>query len=291
MIASLTIARLTVREATRRRLVLALAVLTVVVIGLTGWGFQHLSTLTIANGQASGGQPIPPEELRFGTAQVLILVEFMFSGVLALSAVVAAAPAISGEVESGQALAILARPVGRHEVVLGKWLGLAALIAVYTVSASALELLVVGLVSGYSPPAPVPAIAYLAAEGVVIMSLTLALSTRLPGMTAGVICLVLFFVAWIGGIAGTIGDVFNNTGIRNAGTISQLLLPTDALWRGSVFNLEPAFYRALLGGTTVRGGNPFFVQEPPSTAFLVWSAAWVVVIVAIAIRSFQRREI
>jgi ABC-type transport system involved in multi-copper enzyme maturation permease subunit len=281
MSVTLSLAGLTVREAARRRLMLALALLTLVVIGLTGWGFQHLSTMT----------RLSSTELRFGTAQVLILVEFMFSGVLALSAVVATAPSISGEIESGQALAVLARPVGRHQVVLGKWLGLGALILVYTVAASACELVVVGLVSGYSPPSPVPAVAYLVAEGLVIMSLTLLLSTRLSGMTAGVISLVLFFVAWIGGVAGTIGQVFDNTAISNAGTISQLILPTDALWRGSVFNLEPAFYRALLGGTAVRGGNPFFVDQPPSVALLVWSAAWVVAIVGLAIRSLQLREI
>ncbi|MGH3001448.1 MAG: ABC transporter permease, partial [Gaiellaceae bacterium] len=125
----------------------------------------------------------------------------------------------------------------------------------------------------------------------VIMSLTLLLSTRLSGMTAGVISLVLFFVAWIGGVAGTIGDVFNNAGIRTAGTVTQLLLPTDALWRGSVFNLEPAFYRALLGGATESGGDPFFVQQPPSVTFLLWAAAWTVIVVGGAVWSFRHREI
>ncbi len=118
-------------------------------------------------------------------------------------------------------------------------------------------------------------IGYLAAEGLVIMTLTLLLSTRLSGMTAGVIGLVLFFVAWIGGIAGTVGQVFGNSAIANAGTASQLLLPTDALWRGSVFNLEPTLYRAVLGATRVRAGNPFFVQSPPSTGYLIWGhAGW-----------------
>ena len=82
---------------------------------------------------------------------------------------------------------------------------------------------------------------------------------------------MLFFVAWIGGIAGAIGEVFSSTAITNAGTISQLLLPTDALWRGSVYELEPVLYRDVLGATTERAGNPFFVQSPPSVGFLVWS--------------------
>src|ERR1700680_4712422 len=134
LMATLVVARLTIREAARRRLLLALVVLTLVVIALTAWGFQHLTALTGAD-----GRPLPAAETRLGTSQVLILVEFMFSGVLALSAVVVAAPSISGDVESGVSLAMLARPLARYQVVLGKWLGLAALILVYTVASSVLD--------------------------------------------------------------------------------------------------------------------------------------------------------
>ncbi len=284
--AALIIARLTIREAARRRLLLALAILTVIVIGLTGWGFQHLATLTQPD-----GTPVPASELRLATSQVLVLVEFMFSGVLALSAVVVASPSISSEVESGVALAMLARPVSRYQVVVGKWLGFATLIVVYVGAATALELFAVNLTTGYVPPGPVPLALYLMGEGVVVMSLALLLSTMLSGMTAGVIALVLFFLAWIGGIAGAIGEVFGNVAIANAGTVSQLLLPTDGLWRGSVYELEPVLYRDVLGATTERAGNPFFVQSPPSTAFLAWSACWVVLIVAFGVWSFRRREV
>ena len=38
-------------------------------------------------------------------------------------------------------------------------------------------------------------------------------------------------LAWMGGVAGTVGQVFNNSGISNAATVSRLLLPTDGLWR------------------------------------------------------------
>ncbi|MFI5285886.1 MAG: ABC transporter permease [Candidatus Dormibacteria bacterium] len=284
--AALTIARLTIREAARRKLLLALAILTVIVIGLTGWGFQHLTTVTNPD-----GTPIPSTELRLATSQVLVLVEFMFSGVLALSAVVVASPAISSELESGVALSMLARPLSRYQVVLGKWLGLAALILVYVAGTTALELTVVGLTTGYVPPGPVGLALYLSGEGIVVMSLALLISTRLSGMTAGVISLVLFFLAWIGGIAGAIGDVFGSHAIKNAGTISQLLLPTDALWRGSVYELEPVLYRTVLGATTERAGNPFFVQSPPSPAFLGWTLCWVVAMVAFTTWSLHRREV
>ena len=39
----LTVAALTVREAVRRRVLLAVAVLTALLLGLSGWGFQRLA--------------------------------------------------------------------------------------------------------------------------------------------------------------------------------------------------------------------------------------------------------
>ena len=166
-----------------------------------------------------------------------------------------------------------------------------ALIVVYVAATTTLELVVVGLTTGYVPPGPVGLAAYLSGEGIVVMSLALLISTRLSGMTAGVISLVLFFLAWIGGVAGAIGDVFGSSAIKNAGTISQLLLPTDAMWRGSVYELEPVLYRDVLGATTERAGNPFFVQSPPSMGFLAWTVCWVVLIVALAVWSLHRREV
>jgi ABC-2 type transport system permease protein len=162
---------------------------------------------------------------------------------------------------------------------------------VYVGATTALELIVVSITSNYVPPGPVALAAYLIAEGIVVMSLALLLSTWLSGMTAGVVALVLFFVAWIGGIAGAIGEVFGNVAISNAGTISQLVLPTDALWRGSVYELEPVLYRDVLGATTERAGNPFFVQSPPSIAFMLWTACWVVGIVGLAVWNYRRKEV
>ncbi|HYL08656.1 MAG TPA: ABC transporter permease subunit, partial [Candidatus Udaeobacter sp.] len=172
----LVIARLTVQEAARRRLLLALLVLTLIVVGFSGWGFHKITTVTRSN-----GTPLPPEEVALLTSQLLIIVTFMFSGVLALSAAVVAGPLISSEVESGLLLSMLARPVRRSEVVIGKWLGLAVLVAVYAAGSAALELAAVDWATGYLPPHPVDLVAFVASEGLVLLSLGLLLSTRLSG--------------------------------------------------------------------------------------------------------------
>ena len=283
------IARLTVREASRRKLLMALLVLTAVVISLTLIGFY------LIKGIGGTTEPLTPLEVKTITSQLLIFVMFLFSFVLALSAVFVAAPQISGDVESGIALSMLTRPISRVDVVLGKWLGLVAVMAVYIAGAVALELVGVKLITDYQPPEPLWLVGYLVAEAVVLMTLALMISTRLSGMTGGVIALGAYGISWIGGIAGAIGTAFQNSTVTHVGTITQLLLPTDGLWRGAVYSLEPATFITVArsAGTAGRGlaANPFFAMNGPEPAYLGWVAAWLVALLALTVYSFQKREI
>jgi ABC-2 type transport system permease protein len=278
----LTIARLTILEASRRKLLIALAGLTVVVVVLTSWGFSRLPTM----------KNVTPAEVRLAASQLTILVAFMFSGVLALGSTLVAAPSIAGDIESGIALAILPRPIRRSEVLMGKWLGLALLVTLYAGGSGLLELLGIWLGTGYLPPNPAAALAFVAAEGIVLMSLALLLSSRLAPMTGGVIALVLFFVGWIGGIALAIGQVFDNGTIKNIGLGSRLVIPTDGLWHGAIYYLEPGdILSAARAAGRARAGNPFFADAPLTLAYLVWVAAWIVIVLLAANWSFARRDL
>ena len=86
----LVIARLTVQEASRRRLLLALVILTLIVVGFSAWGFNKIATVPRGDGTL-----LDPTEVKVLSSQLLIVVTFMYSGVLALSAAVVAGPLIS----------------------------------------------------------------------------------------------------------------------------------------------------------------------------------------------------
>ncbi|HXN92646.1 MAG TPA: ABC transporter permease [Candidatus Sulfotelmatobacter sp.] len=283
----LVIARLTVQESSRRRLLLALLILTLLVVGFSAWGFNKITTVT-----NSSGNTLPADQVAVVTSQLLIVIVFMFSGVLALSAAVVSGPLISGEVESGLLLSMLARPVRRSEIVIGKWLGLAILVGIYAAGAGFLEMAAVDWATGYVPPHPADLIAYVAAEGLVLLSLGMLLSTRLPGITAGVIALVAWLIAWIAGVVGDIGTGLQNQALENVGIVSHLLLPSDGLWRGAIFAMEPdvliASMRAL--GTFGRA-NPFAAIDPPPIQFLGWVVVWFALMLALSVWSFRTREI
>jgi ABC-type transport system involved in multi-copper enzyme maturation permease subunit len=283
----LVIARLTVQEASRRRLLLALVILTLIVVGFSAWGFHKITTVT-----RSDGSLLPATEVALLSSQLLIVVTFMYSGVLALSAAVVAGPLISSEVESGMLLSILARPVRRSEVVIGKWLGLALLVGIYAAGSAFLELTAVDWATGYLPPHPVELVAYVGTEGLVLLSLGLLLSTRLSGITGGVIALVAWLMGWIAGVVGDIGAGLQNQAIQNVGTISHLLLPTDLLWRGAVYAMEPDTVLATLRAAgTIGRANPFSAVDPPPVPFLAWVAVWFTIMLALSIWSFRTREL
>ena len=121
MSAVLTIARLTVAEAGRRRIVWILLGLTLLTVALTTWGVERLVSLA---GEGAANQL----EIWLGVSQVLILVAFMFSFVLAMTAAFLGAPAIASDLESGVAHVMLARPIRRADLVMGRWLGLAVIV-------------------------------------------------------------------------------------------------------------------------------------------------------------------
>lgn len=288
--AILTIARLTLREASRRRLLLAIAVLTLVVAILSAWAFHRL--LQFPCGSDINLKVCSAANLKLIAATLLILLMFMFSFVLALGAAFLGAPSIATDLESGIVLAMLPRPIRRSDVVIGKWLGLSTLITLYATISCGLEFVILKVAVGYVPPHPILAIAFLVAEAVALLTLTLLGSTRLPAMTCGIIVLVLFGMTWMGGVAGAVGAAFNSRAVQNVGTVSSLILPTDGLWRAAVYDLQPAAIKVVEAAAgRESSGNPFFVNSAPPTAYLIWAFCWIATLLALATWSFKRREL
>lgn len=287
---ALIIARLTLRETARRKLLLALAIITVIVAVLSGWLFHKLVGLPC--GGPNGEQPCSPAEIKLLAATLLILLSFMFSFVLALGAAFVAAPSIAADIESGILLSMVTRPIRRSEILLGKFLGLGFLLALYGGGTAAMEFIIMKIAMGYVPPHPVLATVFIVAEGIAVLTLSLLASTRLSSITGGVIVLVLFGAAWLGGIVSAVGTAFNNQAIENLGTVTSLIMPTDGLWRQAIYNLQPAALQAVQAAAGREGsGNPFFVSSPAPAAYSVWAVVWLAAIMSLAIWSFRGREL
>jgi ABC-type transport system involved in multi-copper enzyme maturation permease subunit len=280
---ALTVAGLTLREASRRRVVWALLALTVVLLALSAWGFSKLVGLDTDLGTMTSG------EARLVASLLLNLIMFGMSLIAAIGTAFLAGPTLAGEVESGQALAILARPVRRSAVLLGKWLGLVAFGCGYVVVAGLAQILVVRATVGYWPPAPATGLALLAAETVVLLTLALLLSSVVSPMASGIVAVGLFGATWVAGVVGGIGGALGNEGVERVGTVSRMILPTDGLWRGAMNAFQDPI--ALLQMGTDEGGFPFLSESPLAPAYLAWAAVWIAMVWGLTALSFQRRDV
>ncbi len=282
----IVIARLTIRELVRRRVVWVLAALSIVSVALVGWGLERLVTLARADG-------VEEIEIRIGVSQVLILIAFMFSFVLAMTAAFVGAPAIGGDLESGVALAILARPIRRAEVLVGRWIGSACVVVAYTVLSGLLAIVVAYAISGYGPPEPFLAVAFLAGQALVLLTLTLALGSILPSIAAGAIAVVAFGLGWMAGVMAGVAAFLGVELLGRVAEVSHWILPSDGLWRGVVYGLEPPLVVMLAAGqaSDIAEANPFYASSPPAVAFVVWSIVWIGLVLGLAAWWFERRDL
>lgn len=282
----IAIALNTVAEIVRRRFAIAALLATLGIAVLSAWGFSSLHNLRHHPGNA----PLTVVEIKSIAAVLTILVAYLFSFVLAFAATLVASPMLATEVDSGVLLPVLARPVSRAAVVAGKFLGLGFVLCTYAAFAASLEFAVIHAFTQYMPPHPAAAIAALAALSLTMLALTLAIGTRLPMIAASIVSLLAFGIVWMAGIIASIGPFYHNDGLIRMGAISELALPTDAMWRLAVFHLEPA---VVLEQARASGAwqGPFFVTAPPPLPVTIWTACWIVAVVAIAARSFATRDV
>ena len=194
---ALTIAGLTLREASRRRVVWALAGADRGAARAQRLGLLEAGGLDTDLGTMTSG------EARLVASQLLNLVMFGFSLIAALGTAFLAGPDARRRGRVGQALAMLARPVRRSAVLLGKWLGLVAFGCGFVVLAG---LAAVprrpGRRSGYWPPEPVAGLALLAGADVVLLTLALLLSSVVSPMASGIVAVGLFGATWVAGVVG-----------------------------------------------------------------------------------------
>ncbi len=278
----LIIAGLTLREAFRRRVVLALAALTVVLLAVSGWGFSRLVA-------ESGSSTLTSGEARLTASIMLNLVMFGFSLIAALGTAFLAGPTLAGETESGIALAVLARPIRRSAFLLGKWLGLVAFGSGFVVLAGLAQCIVVRQTVDYWPPDPAVALALLAVQTILLLTLAVLLSTAISPMASGVVTVGLFGATWIAGVVGSIGAALDNASVERVGTISRMLLPTDGLWRGAMNAFQDPSAIVQMGNDAQ--AFPFLSAAPLTATYLAWAALWVAMIWALASASFLRKNL
>lgn len=149
---------------------------------------------------------------------------------------------------------------------------------------------VVDVTVGYWPPEPVTALALLAAQTTVLLTLAVLLSTAISPMASGVVAVGLFGTTWVAGVVGAIGASLDNGAVERVGTVSRMILPTDGLWRGAMHAFQDPSALVEFGGQDGQA-FPFLSVAPLTVAYLAWVVVWVAMAWGLAAASFLHKDL
>jgi len=278
------IARLTFREAIRRRLMLAGLVLGIAFVILYSIGthfiFGQIAADTAAN---------MPSQMAANIMKAESTNAFMMMGLYAatfLSVAMAAllgADTLAGEINSGTIQTIATKPIRRADIVLGKWLGFIELLGLYVLLLCGGIVLSTFIQSGYTPQNLVIGLGLIYSESVLIMTITLMLSSAFPALATGGIVFGLYGFAFIGGWVEQFGAILQNDTAIKVGITTSLIIPSESLWRRTAFEMQTP-----LTGTF---GSPFTTTSVPSLLMIGYAFVYLIVILVIAVRIFQKRDL
>ncbi len=280
--ATLTIMRLTFLEAVRRRIALAAFLLGIAFLILYGIGLYYIIHNTRLPAGTAQANLLRSQIFNFLTLSGMYAVNFLG---IALGALVSA-DTLAGEIASGTVQAVVTKPVRRAEVVLGKWLGFAVLLAVYLGLMMGGVVLLVYAEAGYTIPNLGRGLVLVYLESLIIMTLTLASSSTFSTLATGGIVFGLWGFAFIGGFVEQVGALLQNTTVVDVGIISSLILPTEAVFRRAAYLMTSPVVQAL-GFSS----GPLFVVSIPSPLMVGYGLVYLALCLAFAVRQFSRRDL
>ena len=274
---TLTIARLTWLEARRRKIALAAVACGLVFLAVfaTAAFFAHRSV-------AQGVVDLVGQRIMF---QMLLQVGLYVVNFLVVAcAVLLSVDTLSGEISSGVIQTLASKPIDRAAIVLGKCFTHWLMTGAYLMLMALGVMLSVWAAAGIFPPHVPIALLFMWLGATVMLAVTMLGGTRLTTIANGIVAFALYGIAFIGGWVEHIATVLRNDAVRHVGTTISLVSPADAMYRRAVHELQPS------GALDVQL-TPFTPLSVPSGAMIVWTLAFVLVTLLLAIRTFRHRAL
>ena len=282
----LVMARFALLEVLRKKVVLAGMLLTCVYLLLFGLGLHYLGANIGAVQRQLAGFGLFSMGFYLATFMTVLIAGFAGVG------------AISGEIESGTAYALLAEPVSRSQILLGKFVGYGLMMCAY---AAFFFFVLWGLMAwqfGVVLPGPWTVLPLFLLQPLIILALAFWGSTMMSTLANGITIFLLYGIVLVAGMIEQIGAFIQMTGASaaahaagvmiNIGIVSSLILPLDALYRRAVFVLLSNTGN-LLGSLQSLG--PFGSMSVPSAAMVVYAWIYLAGCLLLAVRSFMGRDI
>jgi Cu-processing system permease protein len=281
----LTMTNLTFREAWRKKIFWLALVLGIAFLILFAIGFHFVFIEVIQNDRAATRGPAAVNILKNEISGVfLILGLFAVNFLIVMMSALTSVDGISGEITSHTIQTIATKPIRRWEIIIGKLLGQTLMLIVYVLFMAGGLILEIYLMTGYRPPNILPGLGLMALEGLIVFSITSLGGTYLSTLANGVLVFMLYGIAFVGSWVEQIGAALQSETAIQVGIVASLIMPSEAMWRTTSDLLQPALVR--------RVGVPLInLYSKPSAAMVVYAGIYMAVLIALALRQFNKRDL
>ena len=283
-----TLAQMTFREAIRRRIVLTGLLLGICFLIIYSIGFHYIYTSVRAAETSLQNSSQPKAVVRIADTEgvnTLLLAGLYAVTFLSIAmAALLAADTLAGEINSGTIQTIVTKPIRRMDVVFGKWFGFASLLLLYFLLMAGGTVLSIWIQTGYAPNHLITGLGLIYFEAILVMTISMACSSAFSALATGGIVFGLYGLGFIGGWIEQFGAMLQNQTAIKVGIIASLIIPSESLWKRAAFEMQTP-----LAG--VLGMSPFSTVSVPSPLMIGYTALYLLAMLTVAIRVFEKRDI
>jgi Cu-processing system permease protein len=196
--------------------------------------------------------------------------------------------AVSGDAERGLLQPLVVRPIGRSALLGARFLGAAAVCAIYVLGVYFATMLITRATGHWWPDRIVTPGLELAAAVVLVTALSLLGTTLLSSTANGIAIFMLFGAGLVAGLLGSIGQALDSHAVKHAATIAAWVLPFEALYQDALRQITAD--AAGLTGFLLRLG-PFGGAYVHGWPVRLWAVAYLAIIGGAALAAFSRRDL
>ena len=278
-----TVVAYALRESLRRRVFLVVALLSAGFLVLYGLGSAAAFNETDDFG---GSTEIDPQALTGATLLGLAMFATLFLGTAL--AVFLTLGAVRGDADRGLLQPLVVRPLGRAQLLLGRFVGAAAACALYVTVLYAAAVVITGAVGGWWPDHVLAPGIGLVAGIVIIAAVSLLGSVYLSPTANGIAVFMVFGAGLVAGLLGQIGEGIGSDSLRDIGHAAAWFVPFEALYQSGLHELTSETEGAT--GFVLSLG-PFGGALDASGLLWPWSLVYLGLLAAAAVWGFGRRDL
>jgi Cu-processing system permease protein len=281
--AALAVVGYALRESVRRRMVPVVGILTALFLGLYALATAALFDSTRAEPR---GVPLDTQVVRGATLLGLAMFATLFLGVVL--AVFLTIGVVRGDAEQGLLQQLVVRPLGRTTLLLARFAAAVLVCVPYVLVVYLVAVQITAATLHWHPDELVAPGLELAVAVVLVGGAALLGATLLQPVANGVAVFMLFGAGLVSGLLSQVGQGINSPTLERIGERASWAVPFEGLY-------EDALHRIASGSTgftrIVITLGPFGGAQEAGDRLYVWPPFFLVLVIAVAIAVFRRRDL